>query len=117
MRLLKEIGLVKSVIFLVAWTITGMDATEPYDGQLVAVQPTEIRITLKTQECFFAVNGGTKVTLDGQPAKVMELPLGSHVLVVAEPSDVVPLAKRIAASTSLVMDGNGALAQFETVRR
>jgi hypothetical protein len=116
MRVLKELAVVKGAIFLVAWLVTGMDSTEPFDGQLVSVEPAEIRVTLKTQECFFSVNDRTKITLDGKPAKLAELPLGGRVLVLAEPSDVVPLAKRISAS-SLRVDGNGALARFESVRR
>jgi hypothetical protein len=116
MRVLEELALAKSAILLIAWVVTGVGGGEPYDGELVAIQPEEIRVSQKMQEQFFAVNTQTKITLDGHTVKLAELPLGSRVLVLADASDATPLAKRIAA-TSVLIDGNGPLQQRKLVRR
>ena len=116
MRVLEELALVKAGIFLIALVVGGVSSGEPYDGELVAIDSHEIRVTQKMQEQFFAVTDRTKITLDGHAVKLAELPLGSHVLVVAEASDVTPIAKSVSAR-SLLLDGNGPLPKRELVRR
>jgi hypothetical protein len=67
------------------------------DGKIAAVSDDKIVIATSTAQRTIKVTPATTITLDGQPAKLKELPVRSPVTVIAEGNDDDLRAKSIAA--------------------
>ena len=74
-------------------------AVETFEGKIMLVGSAELVILGKDDAAnkTFAVNGGTKVMRDGQPAKMTDLQIGDIATVMAEQLETKLVAKSIIA--------------------
>jgi hypothetical protein len=78
--------------------ITSTAAPEAFKGTISAVGEKQIIVATKGEQRPFEVTAATKITLDGQDAKITSLPVGSPVEVTAEKGE-----KEMRAVTIVVM--------------
>jgi hypothetical protein len=77
-------------VFEVALVVSGLCLAakpEAFKGTISAVGEKQIVVATTGEQRPFEVNAETKITLDGQDAKLTSLPVGSPVEVTAEKSE------------------------------
>jgi hypothetical protein len=87
-------------VFEVALVVSGLCLAaqpEAFKGNISAVGEKQLIVATRGEQRPFDVDAKTKITLDGQDAKLSSLPVGSPVEVTAEKSESGMRAVTIAA--------------------